>query len=78
MSGNVWEWVGDCWNQDDEGAPADGSTWNSGQCATRVLRGGSWANASAYARATVREHDEAASAKRGYGFRVLRGLPWDR
>ncbi|MBI3150122.1 MAG: SUMF1/EgtB/PvdO family nonheme iron enzyme [Betaproteobacteria bacterium] len=74
MSGNVWEWVGDCWNQDYEGAPADGSTWNSGQCATRVLRGGSWSNASAYARATVREHDEAASGKTGYGFRVLRGL----
>ncbi len=75
LSGNVWEWVGDCWNPDYEGAPADGSAWNAGQCATRVLRGGSWSNASAYARATVREHDETASAKRGYGFRVLRVLP---
>ena len=24
--GNVWEWVDDCWNEDYEGAPFDGSS----------------------------------------------------
>ncbi len=42
MHGNVWEWVGDCWNGSHEGAPADGSARNSRDCAEGVLRGGSW------------------------------------
>ena len=45
MSGSVWEWVQDCWHETYQGAPADGSAWKSpGQCAKRVLRGGSWCN----------------------------------
>ena len=44
MHGNVWEWVEDCWNYSYEGAPADGSAWESGDCDVRVLRGGSWNN----------------------------------
>ena len=42
MHGNVWEWVEDCWNENYEGAPSDGSAWTSGDCIRRVLRGGSW------------------------------------
>ena len=42
MHGNVWEWVEDCWNESYEGAPDDGSAWISGDCARRVVRGGSW------------------------------------
>ena len=42
MHGNVWEWVQDCWNPNYEGAPDDGSAWESGDCGYRVLRGGSW------------------------------------
>ena len=42
MHGNVWEWVEDCWNDTYSGAPADGSVWQSGECAGRVFRGGSW------------------------------------
>ena len=44
MMGNVWEWVGDCWNDSYVGAPADGSAWTSGQCDERALRGGSFYN----------------------------------
>lgn len=47
MSGNVWEWVEDCWHENYNGAPANGSGWlaaNSGKCSRRVLRGGSWFN----------------------------------
>ena len=32
MHGNVWEWVQDCWNSDYEGAPTDGSAWESEDC----------------------------------------------
>ena len=42
MSGNVWEWVADCWHADYVGAPSDRSAWQSGDCSVRVLRGGSW------------------------------------
>jgi formylglycine-generating enzyme required for sulfatase activity len=39
--GNVWEWVGDCWNGSYAGAPSDGSAQTGGDCSRRVLRGGS-------------------------------------
>jgi len=44
MSGNVYEWVQDCWNNSYQGAPTDGSAWTSGDCKRIVLRGGSWNN----------------------------------
>jgi formylglycine-generating enzyme required for sulfatase activity len=43
MSGNVWEWVEDCWHKGYYGAPADGSAWlqaMGGDCDKRVVRGG--------------------------------------
>jgi len=42
MTGNVWEWTQDCWKGSYQGAPGDGSAWESGECGRRVLRGGSW------------------------------------
>ena len=45
MSGNVWEWVEDCWHDSYNGAPTDGSAWlnaNGGDCGLRVICGGSW------------------------------------
>ena len=45
MSGNVWEWVQDCWHNNYDGAPTDGSAWgreNDGDYSLRVIRGGSW------------------------------------
>jgi formylglycine-generating enzyme required for sulfatase activity len=42
MLGNVWEWVQDCYHNNYEGAPADGSAWEKEGCALRVIRGGSW------------------------------------
>jgi hypothetical protein len=42
MHGNVWEWVEDCYNNSYEGAPTDGSAWLTGDCNSRVVRGGAW------------------------------------
>ena len=43
VHGNVLEWVEDCWHDDYNGAPTDGSAWTSGSdCSRRVLRGGAW------------------------------------
>jgi len=41
VHGNVWEWVEDCYGSYKE-SPTDGSARNIGDCATRLLRGGSW------------------------------------
>ncbi len=53
-SGNVYEWVQDCWNSHFDQAPEDGSAWLSGYCKYRVIRGGCW----------YFNHREIASASR--------------
>ena len=43
--GNVFEWYEDCVHMTYDGAPADGSAWiEGGNCESRIIRGGSWAN----------------------------------
>ena len=43
MHGNVYEWCQDVWHDDYNGAPTDGSAWETGgDSSRRVLRGGSW------------------------------------
>jgi len=43
LHGNVWEWCADSWHSNYNGAPADGSVWDSGgDSSLRLLRGGSW------------------------------------
>ncbi len=54
VHGNLWEWTQDCWNPSYEGAPADGAPWTSGDCISRVLRGGSWALGHEYMNAVKR------------------------
>lgn len=44
MSGNVWEWVQDCYGENYMEAPNNGSAWELQNCTRRVLRGGSWNN----------------------------------
>ncbi len=41
MHGNVREWCEDCWNDNYNGAPKNGTAWAAGNCSARVLRGGS-------------------------------------
>ena len=75
MSGNVWEWVQDCWNESYQGAPSDGSAWTSGNCGQRVLRGGSWFNYPSYLRSAIRYwNDTGFRYNDVVGFRVARTL----
>jgi formylglycine-generating enzyme required for sulfatase activity len=58
MSGNVWEWVEDCWHTNYQGAPTDGSAWleaGEGDCGRRVIRGGSWGNFPGFLRVSNRD-----------------------
>jgi formylglycine-generating enzyme required for sulfatase activity len=75
MSGNVWEWTQDCWNDSYNGAPADGSAWGTGNCALHVLRGGSWANNAPLMRAADRGFSDASTRNYDIGIRIARTLP---
>lgn len=71
MHGNVWEWVEDCWNASYENAPSDGSAWTSGNCAVRVLRGGSWDYDESGSRSANRYYFSHKIRKPSYGFRLV-------
>lgn len=74
MHGNVQEWVKDCWNDSYGDGPLDGSAWLSGDCLSRVVRGGSWASTPLAVRAGHRRAF-ASGTRDGYGgFRVARSL----
>jgi formylglycine-generating enzyme required for sulfatase activity len=74
MHGNVWEWVQDCYHENYEGAPADGSARE--QCGTeyRVLRGGSWIYFPAGLRSAFRVGRPATDAIINIGFRLAQDL----
>jgi len=42
MHGNVFEWCSDTWHENYNGAPTDGSSWDTGTDNCRVARGGCW------------------------------------
>ena len=75
MSGNVREWVQDCWNKTYVGAPNDGSAWEQGNCRHRVLRGGSWNDAPSNLRAANRNGGGTGYRVNYIGFRLARTLP---
>jgi formylglycine-generating enzyme required for sulfatase activity len=79
MSGNVWEWVEDCWHKNYTDAPTDGSAWletNGGNCGERVIRGGSWYNRPGALRASNRLRLSTDDRYNGLiGFRLAQDLP---
>lgn len=72
MLGNAWEWTEDCWNASYAGAPADGTAWLAGDCAQRVLRGGSWSTVPRFARSATRHKNTADHRDNLTGFRLAR------
>jgi formylglycine-generating enzyme required for sulfatase activity len=77
MTGNIPEWVEDCWNHtyEGEGRPDDGSAWTAGDCRTRVLRGGSCCDSPGDLRSASRNGTVTGLANPLGGFRVARELP---
>jgi formylglycine-generating enzyme required for sulfatase activity len=72
MSGNVWEWTEDCWNENYIGAPSNGSAWMAGDCVLRVVRGGGLDFERDTVRSASRNRDGIFASSRHYGFRVAR------
>ncbi len=89
VAGNVWEWVADCWHDPEweargswssaypAAAPTDGTAFIGAeeQCASRVMRGGSWNNGAAHAFSPqFRNFDHRRRDYPNLGFRVVRDL----
>jgi len=73
MHGNVREWVQDAWHGNYNGAPTDGSVWESAETgAGRVLRGGSWIDGARYCRSAYRYDFPPDAQYSVIGFRCAR------
>lgn len=71
MHGNVWEWVQDWYHSDYDGAPTDGSAWESGGGRFRVIRGGGWEFFAGGCRSASRADDSPGARKNYLGFRLV-------
>jgi formylglycine-generating enzyme required for sulfatase activity len=75
MAGNVYQWVQDCYHNNYDGAPIDGSAWTSGDCSVRVTRGGSWRTIPEFLKSGFRDSPNHNYKGDDLGFRVGRALP---
>ena len=80
MHGNAWEWVHDCYKDNYDDAPTDGSALAFADCGLRVLRGGSWYDIPQSLRSAYRDGDRPdnrggnVGSEVPIGFRVARTL----
>ena len=74
LSGNVSEWVADCWHDSSRRAPKDPKAWFNPGCRTRVIRGGAWASSPAQLRSAWRAPLERDTTNAQIGFRLVRDL----
>lgn len=74
MVGNVAEWCSDCWHNNYEGAPKDGSSWE-GESNEKVYRGGSFADSELECRSHYRYRMLRENRMKTLGFRVMHPLP---
>jgi formylglycine-generating enzyme required for sulfatase activity len=74
VHGNVWEWTDDCQNESNAGNPGNGRPRQTGDCSSRVLRGGSWINNPVALRSANRYFDSVLNRNIDVSFRVGRSL----
>jgi formylglycine-generating enzyme required for sulfatase activity len=72
LSGNVMEWVEDCWHDSYTRAPDDGSAWVNRGCENRVIRGGNWGSAIEEYQVNHRKKAQAELTDPRLGFRVAK------
>lgn len=72
VTGNVAEWVEDCYVNDFTRLPADGKPATSGNCSQRVVRGGSWRDSARELRIASRSRVGRSVRDGTIGFRVAK------
>ena len=73
MTGNVWEWVQDCWVENYTNAPEDQSPREfSGKCGNYTIRGGGWNSKEKQITVTSRLGIWAETKSNYIGFRLVR------
>ena len=77
MHGNVYDWCLDYWHPSYDGAPSDGSPWQTGGNENyRIVRGGSWYVNPDDCRSAVRNRVDPDVRVVYIGFRVVCVSPW--
>ena len=74
MTGNVSQWLRDCYNKDYNNAPTDGTAWTTGDCSRRMDRGGNWAGQTWDMRIGHRHYGSTEGRYGNFGFRVAMTL----
>lgn len=74
MHGNAGEYVQDCYNNNHNGAPTDGSAVAEAAGCPRVVRGGSWNRDPQNVRSSSRYRSFSGFRNDTVGFRVMRSL----
>jgi len=72
MSGNVWEWVEDCYHGSYDGAPTNGDAWVVPSSSTRVMRGGSHNSVAQDLRISSRGGFDPSESEYNVGLRCCR------
>lgn len=74
MLGNVFQWTEDCWTDNYQGAPVDGSAQTAGDCTQHELRGGSWFTQPDFVRTSYRNRFDGNYRSTSVGFRLIREI----
>jgi serine/threonine-protein kinase PpkA len=74
LTGNVREWVADCWNASLGAHPRGGGPWQAGRCGSRVAMGTAWVSEPSETSVINRADFSSDARNNTVGFRVARDV----